>query len=147
MTADSFLKVQPQAEITHRVYFDIDINSRPAGRIEIGLYGDVVPKTVNNFKTLCAGTEKDPMTGRPLRFAGSPLHRIIPNFMIQVRCHICQQNFAFNSLMYANIPRPVEIHYLIFMIDREAISQEEMELVVYQSMETNLRMKISNSNT
>lgn len=71
------------AEITHRVYFDVDIDSRPAGRIVMGLYGNVVPKTVNNFKTLCEGTEKDPNTGAQLAYAGSPFHRIIPSFMIQ----------------------------------------------------------------
>lgn len=72
-----------QAEITHRVYFDIDINSIPAGRVVMGLYGNVVPKTVKNFATLCAGNTTDARSGIPLAFAGSAFHRIIPNFMIQ----------------------------------------------------------------
>ena len=74
---------KPQAEITHRVYFDIDINSVPAGRVIFGLYGNVVPKTVENFATLCEGTKTDPKSGIRLAFAGSSFHRIIPNFMIQ----------------------------------------------------------------
>eukprot|EP00558_Chaetoceros_sp_UNC1202_P006783 CAMPEP_0197233986 /NCGR_PEP_ID=MMETSP1429-20130617/1869_1 /TAXON_ID=49237 /ORGANISM="Chaetoceros sp., Strain UNC1202" /LENGTH=221 /DNA_ID=CAMNT_0042692309 /DNA_START=93 /DNA_END=758 /DNA_ORIENTATION=- len=75
--------VKPQAEITHRVFFDIAIDDRPAGRVVIGLYGNVVPKTVENFKTLCEGTRTDPRSGMTLRYAGSSFHRIIPNFMIQ----------------------------------------------------------------
>mmetsp|Transcript_24111 Transcript_24111/g.36816 ORF Transcript_24111/g.36816 Transcript_24111/m.36816 type:complete len:296 (-) Transcript_24111:72-959(-) len=74
---------KPQAEITHRAYFDIDINSRPAGRVVIGLYGSIVPKTVENFKTLCEGTETNPRTGARLSYSNSSFHRIIPNFMIQ----------------------------------------------------------------
>jgi len=31
---------------------DIAIDRRYAGRLEIGLFGDVVPKTVKNFKGL-----------------------------------------------------------------------------------------------
>jgi len=74
---------KPQAEITQRVYFDIDINSIPAGRVVMGLYGNVVPKTVENFATLCAGDTTDARSGIQLAFAGSSFHRIIPNFMIQ----------------------------------------------------------------
>jgi cyclophilin family peptidyl-prolyl cis-trans isomerase len=75
--------VKPQAEITHRVYFDMDINSKPAGRIVMGLYGNVVPKTVQNFATLCRGDTTDARSGIRLAYQGSSFHRIIPNFMIQ----------------------------------------------------------------
>ena len=73
--------VPPQAEITSRAFFDVAIAGRPAGRIVLGLYGNVVPKTVKNFETICEGT----MTKGGLRLAyqGSTFHRIIPNFMIQ----------------------------------------------------------------
>lgn len=37
------------------VYFDIAINNKPAGRIEMQLRQDVVPKTVDNFRALCTG--------------------------------------------------------------------------------------------
>ena len=43
------------AEITETVYFDIAIDGEEVGRIEMGLYGSVVPKTVANFKALCTG--------------------------------------------------------------------------------------------
>ena len=39
----------PQAEITSRAYMDISIENRPPQRIVLGLYGNVVPKTVQNL--------------------------------------------------------------------------------------------------
>ena len=42
-----------EAEITDTAFFDISIGNTPAGRIELGLYGNTVPKTVENFKQLC----------------------------------------------------------------------------------------------
>ncbi len=75
--------VPPQAEITDRVYFDIEIDSRPAGRVVIGLYGTVTPRTTQNFKTLCEGSSRDRRSGVHLSYTGSSFHRVIPNFMIQ----------------------------------------------------------------
>ena len=60
------------ADITESVYFDIDIDGAPAGRIEMGLYGGVVPKTVENFKQLCVAPKK----GEGYKQSG--FHRIIP---------------------------------------------------------------------
>lgn len=74
--------VPPQAEITTRVYFDIEIDSHAAGRIVMGLYGGVVPKTAKNFEVLCRGDTTHPR-GAKLAYEGSIFHRIIPDFMIQ----------------------------------------------------------------
>ena len=43
------------AEVTQTVYFDMEIGGKPAGRIEMGLFGGVVPKTAENFRALCTG--------------------------------------------------------------------------------------------
>lgn len=71
-------------EITNRVYFDVEIGGKPAGRVLIGLFGKTVPKTVENFRALCTGEKGiGKVYGKKLHFEGSSFHRIIPNFMIQ----------------------------------------------------------------
>lgn len=35
-----------------QVFFDISIGGEPAGRVEFGLFGKVVPKTAKNFREL-----------------------------------------------------------------------------------------------
>ena len=72
--------VKPQAEVTSRVYFDVSIDNHPAGRIVMGLYGNVVPKTAENFRKLCEGTVKK--GNMRLAYEGSSFHRIIPAFMV-----------------------------------------------------------------
>ena len=39
------------------MFFDITIEGKDVGTIVIGLFGKTVPKTVENFKTLAAGTK------------------------------------------------------------------------------------------
>jgi len=67
------------------VFFDITIGGSPKGRIEMELRADVVPRTVENFRCLCTGEKGMGKSGKVMHYKGSSLHRVIPNFMCQVR--------------------------------------------------------------
>ncbi|PKA66377.1 Peptidyl-prolyl cis-trans isomerase CYP19-4 [Apostasia shenzhenica] len=72
-----------ELEVTHRVYLDIDVDGQHAGRMVIGLYGKVVPKTVENFRALCTGEKDKRSKGSALYYKGTPFHRIVSGFVIQ----------------------------------------------------------------
>ncbi len=73
----------PALAANPRVALDVSIGDQPAGTITIELFADVVPKTAENFRALCTGEKGKGQSGKDLTYAGSPFHRIIPEFMIQ----------------------------------------------------------------
>ena len=74
---------EPLDTVTHKAYFDIEIDGKPEGRIVFGMFGDTVPKTVDNFVKLCTGEMGTGKSGKPLHYKGSAFHRIIQGFMAQ----------------------------------------------------------------
>ncbi|ODQ56777.1 hypothetical protein WICANDRAFT_81610 [Wickerhamomyces anomalus NRRL Y-366-8] len=84
MLARTFLKAPQGARLFSssaaafgtKVFFTPAIDGRKLDRIEFELYDDVVPKTAENFRALATGE-------KGFGFAGSPFHRIIPQFMLQ----------------------------------------------------------------
>ena len=65
-----------------QAFMDVKIGDK-LHRLVIGLFGNVVPKTVENFRALCTGEKGTSSDDTRLGFKTSPFHRIIPGFMAQ----------------------------------------------------------------
>ena len=73
--------------ITDEVWFDIEVKDMDgpgedyAGRFVIGVFGDTSPMTALNFVSISRGYVRG---GQKLWYKGSKIHRIVPDFVIQM---------------------------------------------------------------
>lgn len=65
----------PECKVSSSVFFDIESNGKPMGRVVMNLF-EQTPKTSENFRALCTGE-------KGFGYEGSSFHRVIPGFMIQ----------------------------------------------------------------
>jgi len=77
----ALLAADKEKKMLPRVFFDIKIGDKKAGRIVMELRSDVVPKTAENFRALC--TNEKGTAEKVFGFKGSAFHRVIPGFMCQ----------------------------------------------------------------
>ncbi|KAJ1462317.1 cyclophilin-like domain-containing protein, partial [Pelagophyceae sp. CCMP2097] len=67
-----------------KCFLDIDIDGVRAGRVEVELFADKVPKTAENFRLLCAGAGPSTQNwGKERCLRGCAFHRVVPGFVVQ----------------------------------------------------------------
>jgi peptidyl-prolyl cis-trans isomerase B (cyclophilin B) len=62
--------------VTSRCFLDISTAGSPIGRIVIDLYGEVAPRTTENFRALCTGE-------KGFGYTGSSFYRILSKLTVQ----------------------------------------------------------------
>jgi len=68
--------------VNPRVFFDVAIEDKPAGRVEFVLYALESPRAAENFRAMCTGEH-----GGKKSFSGMAFYRIIDRFIDQAGVH------------------------------------------------------------
>jgi len=66
-----------------QIFFEICFEEKQIGRIVFELWGELVPKTVENFRQLVTGEHGETSKGKKMHYKGTKFHRIVPGFCIQ----------------------------------------------------------------
>ncbi len=70
----------PEA-VTQKCSLEFAADGKSVGKVIVGLYGNTVPKTVENFMAYCS--DKPYKNEAKAMYTNTVVHRIIPQFMIQ----------------------------------------------------------------
>jgi len=80
-----FVEERKVPQITDYVFFDISLDGQAAGRIEFGLYGNVLPQTVQNFVGLATGKYTDAEGNEAesvYNYKGTTFSTVLPDFLL-----------------------------------------------------------------
>jgi peptidylprolyl isomerase len=72
-----------EGEVKDKVFLDISIKNKQAGRLVIKLFIKDLPITCENFKSLCTGEKGMGQKGKLLCYRNSHFFRVLPGFMAQ----------------------------------------------------------------
>ena len=97
------------------VFFDINVDNQPAGRIVFQLYADTTPKTCENFRALCTGEKGMGKSGKPLHYKGCFFHRYINALRLRSYICICYCWIKF-CIIHHILQEPVATIHHIFII-------------------------------
>lgn len=85
-TWDSLLfEERTTPKVTDKVFLDLTIEGEPAGRIELGLFGEILPATVKNFIGLCTGEYEDEngnLCKSAFHYKNTCFQQVLPNFLM-----------------------------------------------------------------
>ena len=118
------------------VFFDVSIGGVAAGRLQMELFHDTVPKTAENFRQFCTGEFS--RANQPIGYKNCTFHRVIKDFMIQVKFF---QGYVAQIFFEKSNTNDIPIYSHIY---RAATFSIMMDLVECQYMEKRLPMRISN---
>ncbi|KAF8085977.1 hypothetical protein N665_0640s0022 [Sinapis alba] len=65
-----------------KVFFDMTVGGKPAGRVVMELFADTTPKTAENFRALCTGEKGIGKFGKPLHYKGTIIHKVFPDYTL-----------------------------------------------------------------
>lgn len=74
--------------VTEEIWFDVEVKDHDGlgedyrGRFVVAVFGDKCPMTSMNFQSLAKGYKRG--TKKQLSYKRSPIHRIVPDFIIQM---------------------------------------------------------------